>query len=100
MAGFPIKALGNDIAKYSRIIVQNHDRIIGYEFPYRNYRVEDKCRMVHKGFQAVWNKGAIKHKRSYQVGKYFMEWESFESERKKWLGEIDYKLRGFEEITV
>ena len=48
----------------------------------------------------MWNKGAIKHKRSYQVGKYFMEWESFESERKKWLGDIDYKLRGFEEITV
>ena len=37
MAGFPIKALGNDIAKYSRIIIQNLYRIIGYEFPYRNY---------------------------------------------------------------
>ena len=37
MAGFPIKALGNDITKYSRIIVQNLDRIIGYEFLDRNY---------------------------------------------------------------
>ncbi len=50
--------------------------------------------MDNKGFQTAWKKGAIKHKRSYQAE------ESFKSEWKKWLGEIDLKLRGVEEITV
>ena len=34
---FPHVFIGNDITKYFRIIVQNLDRIIGYEFPDRNY---------------------------------------------------------------
>jgi hypothetical protein len=49
------------------------------------FRFEAKYRMDYKDFKTAWEKGAIKHKRSHQVEKDFMEWEGFESERKKWL---------------
>lgn len=49
------------------------------------FRFEAKYGLDYSGFKTAWEKGDIKHKHSHQRERDFMEWEGFESERKKWL---------------
>ena len=46
---------------------------------------ESKYSMDFENFKKAWEKGVIKGKHSHEVERNFMEWEGFESERKKWL---------------
>ncbi|GAX61212.1 anti-anti-sigma regulatory factor [Candidatus Scalindua japonica] len=52
------------------------------------FRFEARYGMDYKDFKTAWEKGAIKRKRSHPVERDFMEWEGFESERKKWLNTL------------
>lgn len=46
---------------------------------------EAKYGMDFEMFRKQWENEAIKDKHSHRVERDFMEWEGFESERKKWL---------------
>ena len=49
---------------------------------------ESKYGMDFPTFKKAWEKGTIKNKHSHEVERDFMEWEGFESERKKWLNTL------------
>jgi len=54
---------------------------------------ESKYGMDFENFKKAWEKGVIKGKHSHEVERNFMEWEGFESERKKWLNALfDIKI--------
>lgn len=56
---------------------------------------ESKYSMDFENFKKAWEKGVIKGKHSHEVERDFMEWEGFESERKKWLKTLfDIKVKG------
>lgn len=56
---------------------------------------ESKYGMEFENFKKAWEKGVIKGKHSHEVERDFMEWEGFESERKKWLKTLfDMKVKG------
>lgn len=51
--------------------------------------------MDFEGFSDAWKQGSLQHKHSHKVERAFMEWEGFESERKKWLQFLhDMRLSG------
>lgn len=49
------------------------------------FKFESKYGMDFKGFEKAWGEGRIKNRHSHSVERDFMEWEGFDSERKKWL---------------
>ena len=51
----------------------------------RIFELESKYGMDFDSFKMSWESGAVKDKYSHKVERDFMEWEGFESERKKWL---------------
>ncbi|MFQ5454743.1 MAG: hypothetical protein ACE5EA_00900 [Nitrospirota bacterium] len=60
----------------------------------RIFEFESKYGMDYESFQRAWEEGIIKDKRSHRVERDFMEWEGFESERKKWLNTLwEIKVR-------
>ncbi len=52
------------------------------------FEFESKYGMDFEGFKRAWKGGSIEDKRSHKVERDFMEWEGFESERKKWLNTL------------
>jgi hypothetical protein len=54
----------------------------------RIFEFESKYGMDFEGFKRVWEQGKIKDKYDHRIERDFMEWEGFESERKKWLNTI------------
>ncbi len=59
----------------------------------RIFEFESRYGMDWQNFRKAWEEGAIKDKYSHKVERDFMEWEGFESERKKWFATLQ-DIRG------
>ncbi len=58
------------------------------------FEFESKHGMDFDNFKKEWERGDIRDKHSHNVERDFMEWEGFESERKKWLNTLrDIRIR-------
>jgi len=60
----------------------------------RIFEFESRYGMDFEGFKRAWEKGTLRDKHDHRVERDFMEWEGFESERRKWLYTLqDIRIR-------